>query len=78
MGKPVSGDAANQVCWVNVKTSNGPGVDKRMFCHPQLNTCVRSCSGATDCPSAWVCDTRDTTVAITKSPICVDPTCGSQ
>jgi hypothetical protein len=78
MGKPVSGDAAkNQVCWVNTRPASGPaGIDKRMFCHPQLNTCVRTCSGETDCPPAWVCDKRDTTLLITKAPICVNPTCG--
>ncbi|HEX7476163.1 MAG TPA: hypothetical protein VF331_00005, partial [Polyangiales bacterium] len=70
-------NARTKACWVNTRPANGPaGVDKRMFCHPLLNTCVRTCSGATDCPPAWVCDQRKETLAITKLPICVNPTCG--
>jgi hypothetical protein len=59
--------------------------DTSMFCNPETNTCVRACSGDSDCPAAWVCDTRPATLASTVgtahpmgSPICVNPTCGTE
>ncbi|HEX7480757.1 MAG TPA: hypothetical protein VF331_23350 [Polyangiales bacterium] len=62
----------------------GGKVDRRLFCNPRTNTCVRSCSGDTDCPAAWVCDKRADTLMATASaarpmgsPICVNPTCGT-
>jgi hypothetical protein len=78
-GNPVPPD---QVCWL---TLNDNTVDKSMFCNPSLNVCVRSCSSASDCPSAWECDKRPDTVLSTitperpeGSPYCVNPTCGTE
>jgi hypothetical protein len=52
--------------------------DTSMFCHPDLNTCVRGCTSDTQCPPAWVCDDRAETQASTKGkPFCVNPTCGA-
>jgi hypothetical protein len=71
-GNKVSGDAA---C---VVTSLSNVVDTSMFCHPELNTCVRSCISDTDCPPAWVCDKRPETLQITQNKaFCVNPTCGA-
>ncbi len=42
------------------------GNDKSMFCHPQLNVCVRSCNTDANCPAAWVCDYRPDTLAATS------------
>ncbi len=72
--------------------ASGDGMDRRMFCHPVHNVCVLSCSGTSDCPPAWTCDTRADTVAETRSTlraptdlsrpsgsaICVNPTCPPQ
>jgi hypothetical protein len=58
--------------------------DNSMFCYLATNTCVKQCTSETDCPPAWVCDTRGTTIEATKSDthpmgsaICVNPTCGT-
>jgi hypothetical protein len=53
--------------------------DPSMFCHPDLNVCVQSCTSDTDCPPAWVCDNRVDTLTATKGkgPYCVNPTCGA-
>jgi hypothetical protein len=53
--------------------------DHSMFCHPDLNICVRSCTSDTDCPPAWVCDERPATLTGTqgKGAYCVNPTCGA-
>jgi hypothetical protein len=68
----VSGDDA---CIV---TLNNATQDKAMFCHPDLNTCVRQCNSTTDCPPAWVCDNRAETLADTNNrAYCVNPTCGA-
>ena len=57
-GQTLSGDAACQVR-LNKPTKKWPdGIDKSMFCHPQLNVCVLACNTSADCPPAWVCDTR--------------------
>jgi hypothetical protein len=55
-----------------------------MFCHPQENVCVQSCSSDSDCPASWRCDARMDTVTATQSlarplgsAICVNPTCDS-
>jgi hypothetical protein len=61
------------------------GEDRKMFCHPAFNVCVRGCSSNSDCPSAWVCDDRGDTLLATVQPpqrpdgaaFCVNPTCGS-
>jgi hypothetical protein len=67
------GDAA---CIVTLQNATQ---DTSMFCHPNLNYCVRQCSSDTDCPPAWVCDTRAETLAIPglRGPYCVNPTCGA-
>ncbi|MET0391404.1 MAG: hypothetical protein ABW321_35850 [Polyangiales bacterium] len=69
----VQGD---QACIV---TNNRGEQDRRMFCHPELNTCVLSCTSTTDCPPAWVCDDRPNTLTATagKGAYCVNPTCGA-
>jgi hypothetical protein len=69
----VSGDKA---C---IQTLANGQEDDSMFCHPELNVCVRKCVGDPDCPPAWVCDTRAETVARTdgKGAYCVNPTCGA-
>lgn len=90
-GLAVSHDA---MCWVSLANRvggpNGDGIDRSLFCHPTQNLCVRACTSDTDCPAAWVCDGRPTTLAATASTrrdpadlsrpdgraICVNPTCG--
>ncbi|MET0391403.1 MAG: hypothetical protein ABW321_35845 [Polyangiales bacterium] len=68
----VSGDDA---CVVT-RTS---GADRAMFCHPELNVCVKSCRSSTDCPPAWECDQRtDSTSATDGRAYCVNPTCGAE
>jgi len=53
------------------------GLDRSMFCHPDLNVCVRACASTTECPPAWQCDTRaETTEATSGRAYCVNPTCG--
>jgi hypothetical protein len=54
--------------------------DRTMFCHPDFNTCVRSCTSDATCPPAWVCDQRPETLAATKGKgaFCVNPTCGTE
>jgi hypothetical protein len=53
--------------------------DNSMFCHPELNICVRACVSTTDCPPAWECDKRIETLATSgaRGAFCVNPTCGS-
>jgi hypothetical protein len=70
---PVSGDAA---C---VVTLNNGQQDHGLFCHPDLNVCVQACGSDTECPPAWVCDTRPTTLASAagRGAYCVNPTCGA-
>jgi hypothetical protein len=55
------------------------GTDNSMFCHPERNICVRSCTSPTQCPPAWDCDTRPETLAQSgpRGGFCVNPTCGS-
>jgi hypothetical protein len=68
-----TGDAACAI------TLNDGTQDNSMFCHPQLQVCARSCTSNTDCPAAWVCDTRaDSMAAANGKSYCVNPTCGSQ
>jgi hypothetical protein len=68
-----TGDAA---CIV---TLNNGMQDTSMFCHPQLEVCARACSSDTDCPPAWVCDTRAASMASANGKsFCVNPTCGSE
>jgi hypothetical protein len=51
--------------------------DAALFCHPTLAVCVRRCTSDSDCPPAWVCDTRPETLATPnlQSAYCVNPTC---
>jgi hypothetical protein len=71
-GAPIaSGDA----CMVRLKDGSE---DRAMFCHPELNVCVRACQGDSECPAAWACDRRDDIVAKSGGrAFCVNPTCGS-
>lgn len=81
-GKDMTGDmpgpSGDEACKVTL--SNGQ-FDQQyaMFCHPNLNVCVRQCASDTDCPPAWVCDKRADTLKIEglKGPYCVNPTCGA-
>ncbi|MFI5307897.1 MAG: hypothetical protein ACHQ53_11115, partial [Polyangiales bacterium] len=84
-GTPKMGDDACVVRLSAPSKAWPDGNDKSMFCHPQLNVCVRGCNTSADCPAAWVCDKRPETLAATKPknnpqsngrPICVNPTCG--
>lgn len=68
--KTVSG---NDACVLTLTT----GLDRSMFCHPDLNTCVRACESSTECPPAWQCDTRPESTNTTGGRgYCVNPTCG--
>jgi hypothetical protein len=62
-----------------VVTLNDNTEDRTMFCHPDLNVCVRSCTSDATCPPAWVCDNRPETLVATKDKgaYCVNPTCGA-
>jgi hypothetical protein len=65
----------DQACII---TLNNGMEDTSMFCHPQLNVCARACSSSTDCPPAWVCDTRAASIAAAGGKsYCVNPTCGT-
>jgi hypothetical protein len=65
----------DEACIVRLKDN---GQDESMFCHPEYNTCVLTCSSDTDCPPAWVCDKRSDTLAVTGDrTFCVNPTCGA-
>ncbi|MFI5308245.1 MAG: hypothetical protein ACHQ53_12870, partial [Polyangiales bacterium] len=84
-GTPKMGDDACVVRLSAPSKAWPDGNDKSMFCHPQLNVCVRGCNTDADCPAAWVCDRRPETLAATKPKnnpqsngraICVNPTCG--
>ena len=69
----------NEACLVRLANNMN---DDSMICHPDLNVCVQTCSTGTDCPAAWVCDSRPETLAATSETgengpaICVNPTCG--
>lgn len=58
--------------------SAGPAAGQPpLFCHPITNVCVLACAGNSDCPAAWVCDSRLASTAVTGDrAICVNPTCG--
>jgi hypothetical protein len=49
-------------------------LDRRLFCHAELNVCMRQCLADSDCPPAWVCSAR-TEVAQGRT-YCVNPVCG--
>lgn len=66
-----SGDAA---CLVPLLDGS---IDQRLFCHPELNVCLRQCTADRECPAAWVCDTRPQTLEQTMGKAyCVNPVCG--
>jgi hypothetical protein len=71
-GVSLSGDAA---CLVQLASG---AQDASMYCHPELNVCVRACSGDRECPAAWTCDRRPERPGATAgaAPFCVSPTCG--
>lgn len=49
-------------------------VDRRLFCHTELNVCERECLADSDCPPAWVCAAQS---EVTKGRMyCVNPVCG--
>jgi hypothetical protein len=67
-----TGDAA---C---VVTFNNGMTDASLFCHAQTKVCAKQCMSDTDCPAAWVCDSRpDSVTASGGKPFCVNPTCGT-
>jgi hypothetical protein len=75
----MTGPSGDDACKVTLQ--NG-AIDTQypMFCHPNLNVCVRQCQSDTDCPPAWVCDKRPDTLAImglNGRAYCVNPTCGA-
>jgi len=72
-GVALGGDAA---CVVQL--ANG-AQDASMYCHPELNVCVRACASDADCPAAWRCDDRPERAGATAgaAPFCVSPTCGA-
>jgi hypothetical protein len=76
-GSAVTGDAACVVRLSRPTTSWPDMLDRSMFCHPELNVCVLHCNTTADCPPAWVCDDRETTLLSSMNQkICVNPTCG--
>jgi hypothetical protein len=75
-GQMVHGDAACQIQLIHPSAKWKDGIDRSLFCHPDLNVCVLSCNTNADCPPAWVCDTRADTVKTAGKPLCVNPTCG--
>ncbi len=79
----LEGDAACEVRLRGAASDASDGVDRSLFCHPQLNVCMQPCSTDTDCPAAWICDDRGETIAATQSDgrpegtaVCLNPTCG--
>ena len=53
--------------------------DNSLFCHAERNVCVQHCTSDTECPPAWVCDTRSDSVGKSGGgAFCVNPTCGSE
>jgi len=65
----LSGDDA---CVITLTT----GEDRSLFCHPDLNVCVKSCRSSTDCPGGWECDLRPQKNG--GRPFCANPTCSAQ
>ncbi|HKP57805.1 MAG TPA: hypothetical protein VJV78_13830 [Polyangiales bacterium] len=72
-GQPIP---LTEACAVNMQDGSQ---DRSMFCHGELNVCVRACQGDSQCPPAWVCDARpDSTAQSGGQAYCVNPTCGSK
>jgi hypothetical protein len=82
IGTPCGKDVAvapgsnEETCLLSLQDGS---IDNSMFCHPERNICVRSCTSPTQCPPAWDCDTRPDTLAHSgpRGGFCVNPTCGS-
>jgi hypothetical protein len=74
----LTGDAACEVQLLAPTAASPDGIDRSMFCHPELNVCVLACNTTANCPPAWVCDERETTTSRSGNnrKICVNPTCG--
>jgi hypothetical protein len=67
--------APDDVCLVHMTDGSE---DRSLFCHADFNVCMRACQGASDCPSAWVCDKRPESIAASGGrAFCLNPTCGS-
>ncbi len=67
-----AGDAA---CLVQLADGS---TDASLFCHPNLNVCVRACVSSLDCPPAWVCDERPDSLASAQGrAYCVNPVCAA-
>jgi hypothetical protein len=71
----------SSLCLIELKSkdsSGNPKIDDKMFCHPELNVCVKACSGNSECPGGWVCDKREDSKAATDGKsFCTNPTCGA-
>ena len=53
-----------------------------LFCHDRFLVCEQRCQQDTDCPPAFVCDTRSEQAELaggvsSPQPYCVNPTCGT-
>jgi hypothetical protein len=73
-----SGEAisAESACLVNLTDGS---LDRSLFCHTELNVCVQACQNTSECPPAWVCDSRPESVSQSGGAgFCVNPTCGSE
>jgi hypothetical protein len=76
-GGEIGSEQASMDAACLVPLSNG-SVDASMFCHPELNVCMRACTTARDCPAAWACDDRPSVLAATAGKAyCVNPVCGA-
>jgi hypothetical protein len=71
-GTPVASAGA---CAVRLQDGSEDG---SLFCHPGFNVCMRACQNSSQCPAAWVCDTRAESLGQSGGlGFCVNPTCGS-
>jgi hypothetical protein len=67
----------DEACYITLKDDEQD--TETLFCHPSFNTCVQTCNSDTQCPPAWVCDSREETLLATDNrPYCVNPTCGAE
>jgi hypothetical protein len=67
----------DEACYITLKDDEQD--TDTLFCHPSFNTCVQTCNSDTQCPPAWVCDSREETLLATDNrPYCVNPTCGAE
>jgi hypothetical protein len=71
-GTPTPDDS---LCMMELKTGEE---DDSMFCHPEFNVCVKSCTGSSQCPGGWVCDRRPRSAELAGGKTyCTNPTCGA-